>query len=91
MAKVSVERAVLVQSIALCNRSIQQYKQTSHSLEMKYREAGGNWHDEKYRQLGGVVNECITALNAPQKEMEECLDKLNELLKAIESYERENL
>lgn len=91
MGNVSVEKSAVEKSIALCTRTIEQYKQTSGFLQKKYRDAGIGWHDEKYRQLGGLVNDCTTALNAPISELEECLHKLNEILKAIEKYESENL
>ena len=91
MEKVSVEKDVIRKSIELCNRSIQQYTQSSLTLERKYQEAGSTWRDMKYKQLGGVVHECTTALKTPIKELEECVVKLNELLKAIERYESENM
>lgn len=91
MANVSVEKSAVVKSIALCNHTIQQYKQTAAYMEKQYREAGTNWRDAKYAQLGVVVNDCTTALKAPVAELEECLRKLNEILKAIERYESENL
>lgn len=91
MANVSVEKSAVVKSIALCNRTIQHYKQTAAYMEKQYREAGNGWHDAKYAQLGAVVNDCTTALKSPVAELEDCLRKLNELLKAIERYESENL
>lgn len=91
MASVSVEKDVVRKSIVLCNKSIQQYKQSAQALERKYQEAGCSWHDVKYKQLGGVVQECTTALKTPVKELEECVRKLNELLKAMEKYENENI
>lgn len=91
MGNVSVEKDAINKAIALCNKSIQQYRQASKALDMKYQEAGHSWHDGKYQQLGGVVRECTTALNNPVKELEECVKKLTEMLIAIEKYESENI
>lgn len=91
MANVSVEKSAVIKSIALCNHTIQQYKQTAVYMGKRYREAGVGWHDAKYAQLGAVINDCTSALNAPIAELEECLGKLNEILKAIERYENETL
>lgn len=91
MEKVSVEKDVIRKSMELCNQAIKQYKQSSQVLERKYQEAGSTWRDMKYKQLGGVVHECTTALKTPIKELEECVMKLNKLLNSIERYESENI
>ena len=91
MANVSVEKDVVRKSIILCNRSINEYKKAARSLVEDYRVAGGSWSDAKYRQLGGLVAECTNSMKIPVTELEECVKKLNELLKAIEKYESENI
>lgn len=91
MATVSVEKEAILRSIALCNRSMEQYKITARTLALKYREAGCDWRDEKYAQLGNVINDCIGSLTSPLREFEESVNKLNEILKLIEMYENENL
>ena len=91
MANVFVEKDVVRKSIVLCNKSIQQYKHTAQYLEKNYQDAGNTGRDVKYKQLGGVVQECTGALKTPVKDLEECVKKLNELLLAIEKYEGENM
>lgn len=91
MANVSVEKVAVTSAISLCKQSIQQFNQASKSLSTKYQAAGGTWKDAKYKQLGSIVNDCTTALNKPIKELQDCVTKLNALLKAIEGYENTNL
>lgn len=91
MASASVEKEAILRSIALCNHSIEQYKLTARTLASKYREAGNGWSDEKYRQLGNVINDCVGSLSSPLRELEESVTKLNEILRLIEMYENENL
>lgn len=91
MANVSVEKSAVVSAISLCNQSIRQFDQVSKSLLSKYRTAGSSWNDSKYKQLGGIVNDCTTALILPVKELEGCITKLNALLKEIEEYEKISL
>lgn len=91
MAKVSVEKSAVEKSIVLCEHTIRSYEEAAGYLEKQYRMAGSGWNDVKYRQLGEVVHDCTTALNRPVSELQECLDKLRMLLKAIEQYENENL
>lgn len=91
MANVSVEKIVVQKSIALCEQSIMQFEQSSKRLQGSYQAAGAGWRDAKYRQLGGIVNECTTALTRPMKELEACRDNLRKLLANIEEYEDINL
>lgn len=91
MAKVSVEKSAVEKSIALCESAIRNYEEAAGYLEKQYRIAGSGWNDDKYKQLGNVVQDCTTALNRPVSELEECLEKLRLMLKAIEQYENENL
>ena len=91
MAGVSVELAAVAGAISLCQQSIQQFNKASTELSRKYQSAGTSWKDNKYQQLGGIVNDCTTALNKPVKELEECVKKLTALKKAIEEYEKTNV
>ena len=88
MAGVSVESAAVAGAISLCQQSIQEFNKASTDLSRKYQSAGSSWKDSKYQQLGGIVNECKTALDKPVKELEECVKKLTALQKAIAEYEQ---
>lgn len=88
MAGVSVESAAVEGAISLCQQSIQKFNKASADLSRKYQSAGASWKDRKYRELGGIVNECKTALDKPIKELEECVKKLTVLQKAIAEYEQ---
>ncbi len=46
---------------------------------------------KKYAALGGIVEECCSALTKPISELQECMVKLNDLLKAVSEYEQVNL
>lgn len=87
MAGVSVEKGAVDGAIRLCQKTIQEFEKTNNDLKRRYQAAGTGWKDSKYKQLGDLVNECTTALTKPQKELQDCIAKLQELLKAIEAYE----
>lgn len=91
MANASVEKEAVKRSIALCERSIQQYKDMLNRLKTSYVSAGTEWRDAKYRELGELLNECTGAFRLPLKELEESKAKLGELLKAMEEYENIDL
>ena len=87
MANVSVEKEAVRRAIAICERSIQQYRDTLTRLKTSYVSAGTEWRDEKYKELGALLSECTGAFRQPLKELEESKEKLGELLKAMEEYE----
>lgn len=87
----NVEKNAVFKSIVLCKKTIEQYKQTSQYLKKQYLNAGTTWRDQKYNQLGLVLKDCTAAMHSPVKELEECVYSLNEILRAIEKYEKENL
>lgn len=89
---VSVERAAVQGGIGCCKTSIHELEGASKSLQRSYQQAGsGGWRDQKYAQLGGIVEECCSALTKPIAELQECMTKLNDLLQAIGEYENVNL
>ena len=87
MANVSVEKAAVTRALSLCEHSIIEFDKTSHDLKRTYDMAGANWRDTKYQQLGGIVNDCTTALTKPIEELGGCITTLKALLREIEAYE----
>lgn len=89
---VSVESAAVQGGIGCCKTSIHELETASRSLMRGYQQAGaGGWRDQKYEALGSIVNDCCTALTKPVGELETCMKKLEELLKAVRAYEDTNL
>lgn len=89
---VSVESAAVQGGISCCKTSIHELESASKSLQKSYQRAGSNgWKDQKYAALGGIVEECCSALTKPITELQGCMGKLEDLLKAVSSYEQVNL
>ena len=90
--RVSVERASVQGGITCCKTSIRELEEAARSLQRRYQEAGaGGWKDSKYTALGVIVNDCCGALTRPVGELQECMRKLEELLRAINEYEKTGL
>ncbi len=90
--RVSVEKAAVQGGIGCCKTSIHELQTASSSLQRSYQRAGsGGWRDQKYAALGGIVEECCAALTKPVAELQECMVKLEALLKAISDYEQISL
>lgn len=91
-ANISVERASINGGIGCCKTAIHELKQAAHSLDNSYKNAGsGGWKDQKYAALGGIVEECCSALNEPIDELEDCIVKLQDLLDAVNEYDEVDL
>lgn len=89
---VSVERAAIQGGIGCCKTSIHELESASRNLQRSYQQAGsGGWRDQKYTALGGIVEECCSALTKPISELQECMGKLEALLQAVGEYEEVNL
>ncbi len=89
---ISVERSAIQGGIGCCKTAIHELESASRNLQRGYQQAGSSgWRDQKYAALGGIVEECCSALTKPVSELQECMVKLNNLLKAVEGYEEVNL
>lgn len=90
--KVSVDSSAVEGGIRCCQTSIREFETTTKKLIQAYRMAGsGGWQDQKYKELGGIVQDCCMAMKKPAKELMDCLEKLEALLKAVRSYESTDL
>jgi len=91
MSNVSVGLASVKNAQTACNAAIQDLNGAAMKLQQRYLQAGSNWKDSKYAQLGGIVHECSTALRKPIEELVACLNKLQTLETALSEYESTNL
>lgn len=85
---VSVESAAVQGGIGCCKTAIHELQSAASSLKRSYQQAGsGGWRDQKYTALGGIVEECCSALNKPISDLQDCMSNLQNLLAAISAYE----
>ena len=86
MANASVDMNTVKNAQILCNEAIEVLNSSVQKLNNRYRDAGQQWRDEKYKQLGNIVSDCSRALKSPLEELRDCLAKLKELEKSILEY-----
>ena len=80
---ISVERTGLQAGVQVCKTCIHELQSTARSLQNSYRNAGSGWKDENYAKLGGIVDECLEALNEPIPDIEDSMNTLNEMLRIM--------
>ena len=61
------------------------------SAYLSFKRETGVWQDQKYMELGRIVGDCCQAMEVPEKELKDCLLKLEELLRIIRRYESTGL
>ena len=86
---VSVERTALQSGIGVCKTCIHELSDASRTLKRDYQSSG--WKDQQYARLGGIIEECCSALEKPISELEGCQASLEKLLKAVADYEEVSL
>ena len=87
----SVERTAVQSGIQICKTAIHELQTAARRLSSGYQQAGsGGWRDQKYAQLGGIVEECTSALTQPIAELEGCQQSLERLLQLVSGYEEVN-
>lgn len=57
----------------------------------QYENLGGEWNDEKYRELGQIVHRCAEAMRQPISELKRCETFLIQLSRIIAEYEQIHL
>ena len=90
MSNVNVDSQIIKEAMNICNKAIDMLRATQKQMQNKYREAGENWNDSKYQQLGDIVDECDSSINKTLRELEVCLMPLSAIEASIQEYESVN-
>jgi|GEM_PF-492367 len=91
MNAVNTSRVLIQDAMSLCSEIIQMLESSKKGLQYKYKNAGSNWTDLKYQQLGDIINECCKTIERTLRELNNCIIPLKELKQSIEDYEGVNI
>ena len=87
----NVELAAVENAIRICKEAIQDMNSSAQTLRQSYQQAGQSFKDQKYHQLGAIVNACESEIRKPVNELFDCINKLESLAKAIREYDETNV
>ena len=87
----SVSAAVVQQAEKLCQTAITELNSSAQKLNNRYREAGQRWRDDKYKQLGVIIDDCTKSMKKPVNELSDCVAKLREIGKVLVDIESANI
>jgi len=91
LSAVNTSSDIVRNSMDICNGVIQMLSTSCKEMQRKYMDAGKDWNDSEYRQLGDIVNECDLSINKAIRELNSCLEALDKITVAVEEYESTNI
>lgn len=92
MAAANVKLSYITGAKGICDKCIEELNTQAASLRADYQNAGSTgWADEKYVQLGTIIEDCATALLKPIADLENCKNVLERLYQVVLRYEEQHL
>lgn len=91
MSTVNTSVEMIRKQIAELHRCAEQMERAGESLQQQYQQLGIEWKDDKYRMLGGIVEESKRAMRSVEKTLLEGEKGLCLLLQIVKEYEAVNL
>lgn len=78
-------------AVNLCTSVIEMLSASKKNMQCKYQNAGNDWSDSKYQQLGDIVNECSLSIRKTLHDLNSCLTSLNKMEQSVAEYESVSL
>lgn len=91
MGQASASSNDLLQILKYLQNGVRSIETTRSMIKSKYQQLGADWHDNKYRELGDILQECYRALGDIQKVMLQAEKYVYSLAKTIQDYDSVNL
>ena len=91
MSGIQTSSQAIREAISVCGSAIDTLRVTQRGMQSKYIEAGKDWNDSKYQELGAVVDECNQSIKKALRELETCLVPLKNMENSIDEYESVNI
>ena len=87
----SVSSSAIQQAEKICQAAITELNSSAQKLNTRYREAGQRWRDDKYKQLGAIIDDCTKSMKKPVDELSDCVEKLRAIGKVLAEIESANI
>ena len=91
MNDINTSSELIKDALSLCTSVMEMITAAQTDIQRKYRTAGNDWNDSKYKELGDIVNNCNSSLKKPLNELNRCFFTLSELERAIAEYDEVNI
>lgn len=91
MPSVSVSSDELRRQLTMLAAAADEVERAYKTILSQYRQLGGRWNDNKFRELGDVINESVSSLKKIQLVFLKGQKDMIQILRAVEEYEQTNL
>lgn len=91
MSGVNADYTGLLNTAGKLNTMANRVEETRNSLAQKYQQLGSGWGDKKYQELGGILQECNSALRSITKTLLLGGKSVAMLAESLREYEEVNL
>ena len=91
MPSVSVSSDELRRQLTMLAVTAEEVERAYKTILSQYRQLGGRWNDNKFRELGDVINESVSSLKKIQLVFLKGQKDMIQILRAVEEYEQTNL
>jgi|GEM_PF-3559983 len=91
MGNVNTSSQAIKDAMDICIKALEILRTTNTKLRGKYIDAGSNWNDTKYQQLGDIVSMCGSSFDKAMRDLDACLVPLSNMIKFVHEYEEINI
>ncbi len=86
MAKIAGSLEAMDRMIYNLTNTISAQNEVASRLKRDYDSVGSEWNDEKYEELGNVINEAVAALKGAEPKLSETITKIQLLRTMLNEY-----
>ena len=86
----NVDLETVKKQYILCKQLTQSMGSTSNKIMKTYISAGAAWHDEHYKKLGSILQECSESLLKTILHISDTLQGLESVINALQEYDNIN-
>lgn len=91
MAKIGTNPEAMDNMIQILTRFIDLQENVIDNLKSQYENVGSEWDDEKYQELGNVINQATTAIKGNCATLSTCITKVQLLKSIMEDYSAQHM
>lgn len=91
MAKVGANPEAMDNMIRILTKFIALQDSVVENLKTQYTNVGEEWDDQKYEELGNVIDDATTAIKGSYATLSACISRIQVLKTILENYIHTNL
>lgn len=86
MAKVGANPEAMDNMVQILTKFIDLQDNVVDNLKTQYANVGDEWDDQKYQELGSVIDQATTAIKGSYATLSTCITKVQVLKSIMEEY-----